>query len=93
VTDILADNVQIPRRDGTKVLLHSVHILEPVPWSENPEGLPEDYYVIQEANTEAALIRVSSRSPFRLELLDLSTSRGVEYWNRVKPHIAKSGKD
>jgi hypothetical protein len=92
VTDILADNVEISRHDGTKVLLHSVHILEPDPWSENPEGLTEDYYVIQEANAEPALIRVSARSPFRLEQLDLSTSRGVEYWKRVEPLIAKSGR-
>jgi hypothetical protein len=89
VTEILSDNVEIKRHDGTKVVLQSIHILEPGPWIENPEGLTEDYYVIHEENAGAALIRVFSRSPFQVEQLDLRTPRGAEYWKRVEPHITK----
>jgi hypothetical protein len=91
VADIyLVHGVEIPKSDGTKVLLHTVRIQDPVPWSENPEGVTEDYYVFQESNGQTALLRVYSRIPLQLEQLDLHTPKGAAYWKRVEAHVAKS---
>ena len=90
MTDCLSNTAEIVRKDGTKVHLQTVKILDPTPWGENPEGQTEDYYVSNEGNEGPTLIRVAARSPFRLEQLDLGTPRGSEYWDRLQSLLKSS---
>jgi len=81
------DKVEITRRDKTKLILYSVHVPNPPIDKLNPEGVLEDYYIIKDGAEPAALIRVSSRSPFKIEQVDFSTAIGGEYRQRVRGYL------
>jgi hypothetical protein len=87
MANVMFDRVEITRRDQTKLILYAVHVPDPEIWDLNPEGVVEDYYIIKDGIEPAALIRVLSRSPFKLEQVDFSTAPGAEYRQRVRGYL------
>jgi hypothetical protein len=72
--------------NGTKLKFQTVHIENPGPWPLNREGTTEDYYVIDHDGGRE-LFHVASRSPNKIERLDLKTAVGAEHWKHCEPYL------
>ena len=63
---------------------------EPGSWALNKDGTTEDYFVIYHDN-KLELFHVASRSPYRIEQIDLETSSGAAHWQHVQSFLVSGG--
>jgi hypothetical protein len=72
--------------NGTTLTYQAIHLDAPGSWDCNKEGTTEDYHVFREGKT-ARLFHVTSRSPYKIEELDLKTPDGSAHWRHIEPHL------
>ncbi len=79
---------EFPLPNGIR--FQTVHIDEPGSWALNKDGTTEDYFVIYHDN-KLELFHVASRSPYRIEQIDLETSSGAAHWQHVESFLVSGG--
>ena len=83
----VSNPLEVKLSNGRKIQFRAVHVPNPPVSVENPSGVTEDYYVLQEDSESPTLIRVSFRSPLTLEQVDTTSPKGAGLWNQVDGYL------
>jgi hypothetical protein len=83
-----SNKVSVKLSSGRQIQIQVVHLSDPEAPRQNPSGDAEDYCVIfEEGGTQPLLFRIATRSPLRIEQLDINSPQGRDHWNALSGYL------